>query len=357
MVGAIPVRRPVEVGGIDVGRQPLLEPMQLIGSAEVHLAGENGAIAAKPESVSEGRNVGCELSRIVVDPRARRQKARHERGARRRAQGARAIGAVEHDPVSRERLHVRRADEGMAVDGQERRRHLVGHDDENVGRFGGHLGILVRPSLSRRGRERSTFFDLPPAGEARLGGPDEAVVGTNHEHSDRGKPSAEAGYPCGRREIRRFLRVLRSERSKLARRQRAWIHDGLGHLSRLHAGRPMRFAPQGASHEFLRLRLRFLRQSSVEQHAARPLQGRGDRRSHARLLSPQHDRGIVSLVGDREIGRPYDGGDGPRRRDAAARPRLPRLHPSQGDRRSVAGSDGARGPGGGSAFGQCRTAG
>jgi hypothetical protein len=26
----------------------------------------------------------------------------------------------------------------MAVDGQERRRHLIGHDDENVGRFGGH---------------------------------------------------------------------------------------------------------------------------------------------------------------------------------------------------------------------------
>ena len=164
MVGAIPVRRPVEVGGIDVGRQPLLEPMQLIGSAEVHLARENGAIAAKPESVSKGRNVSCELSRIVVDPRARRQKARHERGARRRAQGARAIGAVEHDPVSRERLHIRRADEGMAVDGQERRRHLVGHDDENVGRFGGHLGILVRPSLSRRGRRRPTFFGSPEPG-------------------------------------------------------------------------------------------------------------------------------------------------------------------------------------------------
>jgi predicted DNA-binding helix-hairpin-helix protein len=38
------------------------------------------------------------------------------------------------------------------------------------------------------------------------------VVETNHEHSDRGKPSAEVGYPCGCREIRRFLRVLQSER-------------------------------------------------------------------------------------------------------------------------------------------------
>jgi hypothetical protein len=36
----------------------------------------------------------------------------------------------------------------MAMDGQKRRRHLVGHDDENVGRVGGHPGILARPSLS-----------------------------------------------------------------------------------------------------------------------------------------------------------------------------------------------------------------
>ena len=33
----------------------------------------------------------------------------------------------------------------MAVDRQERRRHLIGHDDENVGRFGGHrAGVLFR---------------------------------------------------------------------------------------------------------------------------------------------------------------------------------------------------------------------
>src|SRR3984885_10534707 len=118
--------------------------MQLVGSAEVHLARENGAIVAKPESVSEGWNVGCELGRIVVDLRARRQKARHEGGARRRAQGARAIGAVENDAVSRERLHVRRAHEGVAVDGQKRRRHLVGHDDENVGCCCGHSGSSLR---------------------------------------------------------------------------------------------------------------------------------------------------------------------------------------------------------------------
>ena len=67
MLGANPVRRPVEVGGIDVGRQALLESVQLVGSAEVHLAGENGAIVAKPESVRKGWNVGPELGGVVVD--------------------------------------------------------------------------------------------------------------------------------------------------------------------------------------------------------------------------------------------------------------------------------------------------
>ena len=65
------------------------------------------------------------------------------------------------------------------------------------------------------------------------------------------RPPSQVGYPCGRREIRRFLCVLWSKRPKLARRQRAWLHDGLRHLPRLYAGRAMRFAPQGASHEFL----------------------------------------------------------------------------------------------------------
>src|ERR1700683_3916860 len=38
------------------------------------------------------------------------------------------------------------------------------------------------------------------------------------------------------------------------------------------------------------------------------LQGGGNRRAYARLLSPQHDRGIVSFVWDSKIGRPHDGG-------------------------------------------------
>ena len=145
------------------------ESVQLIGAAEMHLAGEHRAIAEKPQVMREGRNVGCELRRIVVDARARRQQPGHERGARRRAERAAAIGAVEHDAVARQRLDVRRAYEGVAVDRQERRRHLVGHDDENVGRFGGHwAGILVRPSVSRLARARLLFLKTPSVSPNRL---------------------------------------------------------------------------------------------------------------------------------------------------------------------------------------------
>ena len=146
MLGLIPVRRPTEVGGINVGRQPVLESVQLIGPAEMHLAGEDRAIAADPQAMGEGRNVGRELRRIVVDARVRRQEAGHEGRARGRAKRTVAIGAVEDDAASRQRLNIRRAGEGMAVDRQARRRHLIGDDDENVGRFGSHrAAILLRP--------------------------------------------------------------------------------------------------------------------------------------------------------------------------------------------------------------------
>ena len=93
--------------------------------------------------MGEGREVGGELGGVVVDPRARGQEPGHEGGARGRAERARAIGAVEHDAVAGERLHVRRAGRAVAVDRQERRRHLVGHDEEDVRRVGGHRVVLA----------------------------------------------------------------------------------------------------------------------------------------------------------------------------------------------------------------------
>ena len=111
----------------------------------------------------EGGNVALEFRRIVVGPRARGKQAGHERGARGRAQGARAIGAVEHHAALRQADHVRRAGQRMAVDRQERRRHLIGHDDEDIGRFGGHpaRNPFFASSLSRRPSRRPRFFGSP----------------------------------------------------------------------------------------------------------------------------------------------------------------------------------------------------
>ena len=143
LAGMVPVRRPAVIGGIDVGRQPLLEAVQLVRPAEVHLAGQDRAIAAKPQTMGEGRNVGGEFRGVVIDAGARRQAAGHEGGARGRAEGARAIGAVEHDAGIGEREHVRRAGQSLAIDRQERRRHLVGHDEEDVRRSHGHRLVLA----------------------------------------------------------------------------------------------------------------------------------------------------------------------------------------------------------------------
>ena len=65
------VRRPAEIGGIDVRRQPLLESMQLIRADEMHLARKAGLIARSPQVMGIGGNVGGEFGGIVVNAAAR----------------------------------------------------------------------------------------------------------------------------------------------------------------------------------------------------------------------------------------------------------------------------------------------
>ena len=71
ILGMIPVRRPAEVGGIDVGRQPLFEPVQLVRPAKMHLSRQDGSIAAKPQAMRESRDVGAE-----TPPHCRRRRLR-----------------------------------------------------------------------------------------------------------------------------------------------------------------------------------------------------------------------------------------------------------------------------------------
>ena len=61
------VGRPAEVGGIDVGRQTLLEAVKLVGADKVHLPRQGGLIAGPPQMMGKGGHVRRKLGGIVVD--------------------------------------------------------------------------------------------------------------------------------------------------------------------------------------------------------------------------------------------------------------------------------------------------
>jgi hypothetical protein len=132
VVGEVPVRDPVETGGVDVRHRPLLEPVQLVGADEMHLPDEHGAIAEGAQDVRERRHRRRHLAGVVDRAGVRRKQTREHRGARRHAQGRRAQRALEHDAVVGEAREVRRADDTVAVRGQRARRELVGDDEQDV---------------------------------------------------------------------------------------------------------------------------------------------------------------------------------------------------------------------------------
>ena len=61
-----PVAGPREVGGIDVGRHPVLETVKLVRADEVHLAGEARVIAHCTKIVREGRDFGWKFRCVVI---------------------------------------------------------------------------------------------------------------------------------------------------------------------------------------------------------------------------------------------------------------------------------------------------
>ncbi len=128
----LPVRGPAEIGGVDVGGQPLLEAVELVGAAEMHLAGQDGAIAGQPQVVREGRRLRGELGRVVIGADRRGQPAGEEHRARRRAERGVAIGGIEHDGPIGERVDRRRASDPVAIGGQRAGSELVGHKDQDV---------------------------------------------------------------------------------------------------------------------------------------------------------------------------------------------------------------------------------
>lgn len=130
--GIVPIRRPVEVRGTDVGGDALLEAMQLVRPDEMHLAAQCGLIAFRPQIVSHRRDRRRKFVGIVPDGDAIGITACKHGGARRRAEREVCVSVVEDCASIRERAQVRRFDERMPVTRQCLRRELVRHDQQNI---------------------------------------------------------------------------------------------------------------------------------------------------------------------------------------------------------------------------------
>ena len=148
-----PVRRPCEVGGVDVGGDAFVEPVHLVGTDEVHLAAEHGVVVPVPQVVGEGGDRGRHLDGVVPHRDGVGVTARQHRHAGRHAEREVAVGVLEHRAVFGQPFEVRRPRHRMAVQGQRQGGHLVRLDDEEVGRLGGHWS-LVREVFGRTAKVR-----------------------------------------------------------------------------------------------------------------------------------------------------------------------------------------------------------
>jgi hypothetical protein len=65
---AAPVGRPVDVGRVDIRRQTLLEPVELVRPHEVHLPRDGRVVAGRAQGVDDGRRSGGQLRGVVIHP-------------------------------------------------------------------------------------------------------------------------------------------------------------------------------------------------------------------------------------------------------------------------------------------------
>ena len=78
-----PVGRPGVVGGIDIGGEAFLEPVQLVRPHEMHLARQAGPVAHHAQVMGECGDRGRKLGGIVIGPDLRHQLPGHEARPRR----------------------------------------------------------------------------------------------------------------------------------------------------------------------------------------------------------------------------------------------------------------------------------
>ena len=77
----VPARRPVEVGGIELGHEPLVEPVQHVRPDEVLLAGQRGVVPGEAQPVRHGGGGGREFRPVVESADTRRQHPGQHRKA------------------------------------------------------------------------------------------------------------------------------------------------------------------------------------------------------------------------------------------------------------------------------------
>ena len=148
-----PVRRPGEVGGVDVGGDALVEPVELVGADEVHLAAQHGVVVPVAQMVGQRRHRRRHLDGVVPHGDGVGVPAGQHRHARRHAQREVAVRVLEHRPALGEPFEVRGPDQRMSVQGQRPRGHLVRLDDEDVGRLAGHRDDYARAPWRRTAGE------------------------------------------------------------------------------------------------------------------------------------------------------------------------------------------------------------
>ncbi|SIJ31318.1 Uncharacterised protein [Mycobacteroides abscessus subsp. abscessus] len=127
-----PVGDHVEVGRVDVGRQPLLEAVVLVGADEVHPPDEGGVVAELAQPVGERRHRSGEVIAVVEAVDLRGHAPGHHRRPRGGAQRSRPVGTVEDGTGFCELVDVRGQGRLVAVGAESFGRHLVGLDDDDV---------------------------------------------------------------------------------------------------------------------------------------------------------------------------------------------------------------------------------
>ena len=131
-------------GRVDIGRQPTVEAVYLVGADEVHLARKHGVVASVAEVVGVRRHIRGQERAVVPSTDLGGVASAGDAGAAWGAQRERSIGRVKADAFGSEAIQVRRLDDWMAVGTSQSGDELVGDDEEDIRAVGHGLSFRVK---------------------------------------------------------------------------------------------------------------------------------------------------------------------------------------------------------------------